>query len=349
MNELDRTMDALRPGAGVPVLATLMSVAGSAYRGPGARMVVRPDDTTVGAISGGCLEKDVVAHAGRVRARGAAETVGYDLTGGDDAPWGLNMGCNAKLDVLLEPCPAGPPAYLAAARDALRAREAVVLSTLFAVRGAAAGVPIAARALTIGDRPGEGPLAAGPLGAAITAGAARARAAARSAVATYPVGGGEAMVLHEYLAVPVRLVICGESGDTTPLRTLGEALGWTVVGVGKADALPAMDARTAAVVMTHHYPRDVALIGTLLPSPAGYVGLLGPRSRTERVLADVRAAGVRPHAAALARLHAPIGLDIGAETPEEIALAVAAEVRAQMAARPGGKLRERDGGIHDRR
>jgi xanthine/CO dehydrogenase XdhC/CoxF family maturation factor len=108
-----------------------MSVAGSAYRGPGARMVVLANDTTVGAISGGCLEKDVVAHAAKVRAGGTALAVSYDLTGDDDAPWSLNMGCNAKLDVLLEPCPAGVPEYLAAALAGLAARAAVVVSALF--------------------------------------------------------------------------------------------------------------------------------------------------------------------------------------------------------------------------
>src|SRR5512140_2388213 len=111
-SELQRITAALsRPtGAGVPVLATLMSVAGSAYRGPGARMIVRPDATTVGAISGGCLEKDVIAHAQRLRGGGAPVAVSWDLTRDDDAPWGLNMGCNAKLDVLLEPCPNPPGA-----------------------------------------------------------------------------------------------------------------------------------------------------------------------------------------------------------------------------------------------
>src|SRR5512147_2367852 len=118
MTDLETIAAALErlPPGGVAVLCTLMRVAGSAYRGPGARMLVLPDDTSVGAVSGGCLEKDLVAHAANVRAAPAPTHVAYDLTAGDDAPWGLNMGCRARLDLLLEPVSsAAPPAWLGAA------------------------------------------------------------------------------------------------------------------------------------------------------------------------------------------------------------------------------------------
>ena len=125
MTELARVIAAIASsvaGGGVPVLATLLRVDGSAYRGTGARMVVLPDDTTVGAISGGCLEKDVTAHAAGLRGGTASRVVTWDLTGDDDAPWGLGMGCHARLDVLLEPCPGGVPDYLAFTQTALARR-----------------------------------------------------------------------------------------------------------------------------------------------------------------------------------------------------------------------------------
>jgi xanthine dehydrogenase accessory factor len=267
---------AAHPGS---VLATLVEVDGSAYRGAGARMVIHPDGTTFGAISGGCLEKDLLAHAEQVRAGRTAKTVTWDLTRDDDAPWGLNMGCNAKLAVLLEPCE-GAPAWLLAAVAAERRREEIVLATSFSPA--------------------------------------------------------------ERIPRPIALVVCGEGADAAPLERLGETLGWQVRRVGKDDALEPLDDRTAAVVMTHNYARDLVLLGALLASPVRYVGVLGPRSRTERLLQDL---GLPDEE----RLHAPVGLDLGAETPAEVALAIAAEVRAAFAGRPGGALRGRRGPIHDRR
>ncbi len=100
--------------------------------------------------------------------------------------------------------------------------------------------------------------------------------------------------------------------------------------------------------MTHNYARDVTLVAELLKTPAPYIGLLGPRSRSERLLHDLDEAGLKPSRREAKRLHAPVGLDIGAETPEEIALAILAEVRAALAGREGGMLRERKGPIHAR-
>jgi len=199
------------------------------------------------------------------------------------------------------------------------------------------------------DAPLGGGLADGPLGGRIRADAQRVMDEERSDVVGYPAEGGEALVLHEFLPRPIRLVICGEGNDVAPLARLGAELGWQVVTLGKNDALPPADDRTAAVVMSHNYARDLALLGQLLPGRAGYVGLLGPRSRTERLLADLKQNGTPPNVIALQRLHGPVGLDIGAETPEEVALAIAAEIRAQMAGRGGGKLKERKGPIHERR
>jgi xanthine/CO dehydrogenase XdhC/CoxF family maturation factor len=108
----------------------------------------------------------------------------------------------------------------------------------------------------------------------------------------------------------------------------------------------AVDRTTAALVMTHHYLHDRALLGWLLPSPAWYVGVLGPKQRTEDLLADLGSEGVVPSEPERARLYGPAGLDIGAEGPEEIALALLGEIRAVQADRRGGLLRDRKGPIH---
>ena len=348
MTELETIAAALGPaGGGVAVLATLVQVDGSAYRGPGARMVVRPDGCSVGAISGGCLEKDIAAHAESVRTSAAPRLVQYDLTRDDDAPWGLNMGCQARLDVLLEPC-RGVPDHLAAAVDAERRRDGAVIATCFAAP--AGGPAIGARLVLLDeDQAATGPLAEGALGGTVRTDAHRVMREERSDVVSYGSGTERTGVFFEYIARPVALVVCGEGADTAPLAALGESLGWQVRRVAKDDALGRLDDRTACVVMTHNYARDLALLGPLLASRARYVGVLGPRRRTERLLEDLRTRGQEASSVALRRLHAPVGLDLGAETPAEVALSIAAEVRAVFASRAGGALRERQGPIHDRR
>ena len=349
MTELESIAAALADtGGGVAVLATLMQVDGSAYRGPGARMVVLPAGRTVGAISGGCLEKDIEAHAEAVRVSRRPKPVSYDLTRDDEAPWGLNMGCNAKLDVLLEPCE-GVPEHLAVAVDAERRRDGAVIATCFRAPGDKD--PLGARLVLLDEvASATGTLAADPaLGGTLRTDAHRVMREERSDVVVYGTGDAAVHVFFEFIARPIALVLCGEGPDVTPLQQLADTLGWQARRVGKDDALGRLDDRTAAVVMTHNYARDLELLGALLKSRVRYVGVLGPRRRTERLLADLAAAGRGANALDARRLHAPVGLDLGAETPSEIALAIAAEVRAVFSGRQGGALRDRQGPIHDRR
>lgn len=351
MTELQTIITAIqRAGVrGKPaVLATLMRVAGSAYRGPGARMVVLPDGTSVGAISGGCLEKDVAAHAERVQTSGKAVAVEYDLTRDDDAPWGLGMGCAAKLDVLLEPVAAGrAPAHLEFMEAVMRDRVPAAVATLFRAPEGAGSV--GARLVVRADGDAIGDLVGGELGGSVTTDAERVMREERSDAVEYRTAGGVAEVLIEYVPRPIALVVCGDGNDTGPLAQLGLELGWQVRIVTKDDPVGVLDDRTAAVVMTHNYPRDAVLLETLLKSHTRYIGLLGPRSRTERLLGELKQRGEEPNLVQLAKLHAPAGLDLGAETPGEIALSIAGEIRAVMGGRAGGMLRERKGPIHDRR
>ena len=332
------------------VLATLVKVVGSAYRRPGATMLVAADGTAVGTISGGCLESDVRAHAERVLSAGRPSLLHYDLAR-DDPVWGLGMGCKADIDVLLEPlAPGALPQHLAFTRQLVRTRRYGIVATVFRAEGDA--VPVGAR-LLLADAPDPaGDLVAGPLREAILAAAREALERRRDAVAEHRGPWGSVEVLYHVVVPPIALFACG-GGDAPPLVRLAEQLGWHATQVqGDArrtglDAAPAPDARTAAVVMTHNYVRDLALLGELLPSPAGYIGILGPRARTAQLLDDLRRDGVVPTDAQLARLFAPVGLDVGAESPEEVALAIAAEVLAVFAGREGGPLRSRKGAIHD--
>jgi xanthine dehydrogenase accessory factor len=349
MKELQEIVSALeRATSGEPaVLATLMRVAGSAYSGPGARLLVMPDSTIAGSLGAGCFERDLVGHAGRVRATATPEMVTYDLTVDDDKPWGLGMGCRGKLDLLLEPAPPGRlPEHLAFVVEAGRLRQAAAVATLFRPGGDAAPA-IGERAMVRADGHEAGRLLGGPLGTKAREDARRALAERRTLLCAHRAGGGRAEVLVEYVAPPIALFVC-DGRDAGPLSRLAGELGWQVTVV-KGDRLPAaLDDRSAAIVMSHNYERDLALLAALLPSPARYIGILGSRTRTRELLADLAKRGPKPTKAQLGRLRAPVGLDLGGEAPSEVALSIVAEIQAVFAGRRGGALRDRKGPIHDR-
>jgi xanthine/CO dehydrogenase XdhC/CoxF family maturation factor len=207
------------------------------------------------------------------------------------------------------------------------------------------------------------------LAALIEEDARRAVETGRSGPRTYPFPSGAAEVFLEVIGPPTPLVIFGAGHDAAPVVRLAKELGWRVtlvdsrpafatsgrfpsadeVVVSSPEAIPGrvrLDRDTAALLMTHNYHQDRKLLEVLLPSPVRYLGVLGARSRTEQLLADLRGEGMTWSQAQLARLHAPVGLDIGTEGPEGIAIAVLAEIQAVLAGRSGGFLRQRTGPIH---
>jgi xanthine/CO dehydrogenase XdhC/CoxF family maturation factor len=351
MNELHEVIAALEGTAGArgaAVLATLVRVEGSAYSGPGARMAVLPDASIAGTFGAGCFEQDLVGHAERIRAAGAPALVRYDLTVDDDKPWGLGMGCHGKLDLLLEPVPPGQvPEHLAFLQEAGRARQRAAVATLFGTGGDAA-LGLGHRLLVREHGETAGALLGSKVGAALLAEARAALADGRARFFRAPGPQGDIEALIEVVAPPIALVVAGAGRDTVPLVRIGQELGWDVRTLGKDDLPQALDERCAAVVMSHNYERDVALLAALLASPCRYVGVLGGQVRVTRLLDELKRHGTPVTPAQRARLHAPVGLDLGAETPSEVALSIAAEIQAVFADRRGGALSERKGPIHDR-
>ncbi|HEX8431998.1 MAG TPA: XdhC family protein [Longimicrobium sp.] len=360
MRDFALISDALAASAasgGSVVLATVVHTEGSTYRRAGARMLLRADGSTVGAVSGGCLEADLAARVDDLLAAGRPELVTYDTRSDEDLIWGLGLGCNGRVDVLLEPV-AGDA--LARARD-LHARCAeltapVALSTVIAVDGEA-GARIGDRLMVTEDGRTVMIGLASDAAPELVADAREALAAGRSALRAY----GALVVVHEVVAPPPSLLVCGAGADAVPLATLAAGLGWRVAIVdhrpnhARADRFPggtvsllagdfSEHARgiDAAVVMSHNYERDLAYVRELVAARVPYVGVLGPRRRTERLVDDL---GM--DAADAARLHGPVGLDIGAETSDEIALSIIAEIQAVLTGRDGGQLRTRPGAIHD--
>ena len=328
-------LDACRRLREAAVLATVVQVRGSAYRRPGARMLIEADGTTHGLVSGGCLEADLADKAQAVFAEQRSRTVVYDMRSPDDIVWGLGLGCEGEIRVLLERIEIEPlPQWMQLALDARQRREPIAVATVFE-----------------SDDPDEvgrrytDPSIEGPIGDGLR----RAHQERRSFNAPWG--------FVEWIQPPVRLFLFGAGADAEPVVRLAEQLGWIVdcFDHREQSAIPAalvdyrtldvsdwpVDERTAVLLMTHHFLHDQTLLGQWIERPVGYLGLLGPKRRRERLLEQLE----RP--ANDAPLYGPVGLDIGAETPQEIALAIVAEIQAAFQGRDGGFLRDRQGALHD--
>lgn len=359
-------------------LATIVGVEGSAYRRPGARMLITEGGRTTGTISGGCLERDVSERGAQVLESGVAQIIEYDTRRSEDIVWGLGLGCNGVVRILLESLHAGSSGECALSfiKDCLQARRSGVLATVTAGKvnvddGEDSPLTVGARLLLNAEMSVCGsPLADELLAARVREDALEILAGKRAALRSYAAGAGHTEIFFDVITPPRPLVIFGAEHDALPLTHLARTLGWHVTVVdtrsrgitrerfAEADDVVLCRAEeiaervslsedTAVVLMTHNYLADVELLRALLPSPVCYLGILGPKQRTLKLLEELSADTFGSADSHLARLHSPIGIDLGAETPEEIALSIISEIKAVCSARSGGFLRDRDSPIHD--
>lgn len=352
-------------------LATVVKVKGSTYRQPGARMLITPNGQMVGAISGGCLENDVFERAQKVMVSGESALVTYDTTSNEDIVWGLGLGCNGVVQVLIEPLDhRAEPNYISFLAECLSRCDTGVVATVFHTEGEIAS-KIGSRMMLGQDGKAISDIKDIDLDRIVIKDACEALCDGRSKVKEYQLLSGKAEVLIEAIQPPVMLVILGAGNDAIPVVCFAKELGWHVTVVDSRPAYATLErfpladvialsrpetayeyvhlnARTAVVVMTHNYLHDLTLLKTLMPFPLRYLGILGPKSRTKRLLQKLMDEGVSIAEKNLNHLYSPIGLDIGTDTPEEIALSIVAEIKAVLADRSGGSLRERKGPIHSR-
>jgi xanthine/CO dehydrogenase XdhC/CoxF family maturation factor/CTP:molybdopterin cytidylyltransferase MocA len=344
------------------LLATVVRAHGSSYRRPGARMLVALGETgqeerwLAGCVSGGCLEKDVLLR-GAWRTSEGASLVTYDSTTDDEVGWGFGLGCNGVVDVLLEriaPNAALDPTQLFA--RCLQVSRPGALVTVFASTRPA--IPIGAHLAIDPDGASQTTIVEAQAVEALRPYALDAAKAPRPTAEVLEVAG--LSVLVETIAPPPHLFVVGTNHDALPLAALAQSMAWKVTVcdtsarharrfecplIGEPATIRAAvdDAHDAhVVVMTHDYDRDRDLLRELLDSRARYLGVLGPAHRTDRILSELGASERRQ------RLYAPVGLDLGAETPQEIALAIVAEIQAKLRAARAGSLRERATSIHAR-
>jgi xanthine/CO dehydrogenase XdhC/CoxF family maturation factor len=325
------------------VLATVVATAGSTYRKAGARMLILANGGHVGLLSGGCLEADLKEHADEVLRSRIPRAVEYDMRGPDDILFGIGAGCEGAMRVLLEPAGCGTPAERALLAAGQRARAGLP-TALVAVHECAD--------LALGTY-----TAAPPLTPILMTAAAQALAQSVSREVRSETEGRRTRAFVQYLAPAPHLLICGGGPDAQPVVANARGLGWRVTVVEhrpayalgtrfpgadvkliEAAALRSavdLDSYHAAVVMSHHLMSDAAYLRELAQAggPA-FVGLLGPAARRERLVRELGAdmAALRP------RLRGPVGIDLGAVTPEGIALAIVSQIHAWLAGRDGSMV-----------
>lgn len=351
-------------------LATVVHVEGSSYRRPGARMLVTEDGELTGAISGGCLEGDALRKALLAISQQKNKLVTYDTTDEDDLQFGVQLGCNGIVHILFEPIdPAAEHHPVALLEQASLSGQAAVLVTLFSLAaydGLQPGTSVAQANGLLNSR-----LTEPSLMAALLPDVQAALDDRSSFLHQYTFGHQVISALVEWLAPPVSLVIVGAGNDVFPLVQMAQVLGWhitvadgrpshanrqrfpavrQVITAKPEEVLPQIvkRAQTAIVLMTHNYNYDKAMLQGLLHQPVGYIGVLGPARKLERMLSELETATGQPiDDAARHTIYGPTGLDIGAETAEEIALSIIAEIKMVLLGKNGQSLRDKQGTIHD--
>jgi len=336
------------------VLGTVIATEGSTYRKPGAMMLIAADNSYHGLISGGCLEADLASHAKEVFTDGKTRNVCYDMSHGDDFAWGLGLGCDGIIHLMLQRLDSNAGfGFLETLDKAWRSKSSGLLSLVTSSNDpdfSAGGF-----ALHCGDEFSTGnpqlmKSMHSPEGSLFSSGHDMSRRYWQDSINTQ---SGKVDVLLIPIMPPPAILICGAGHDALPVARLAVEMGWncTIVdhrsGFARADRFPAscdirvlqpgelhasipLDRIDAAVLMTHHLGHDRSYLSQVVTAGVSYIGLLGPRARRDRLLGEIGATDVH--------VHGPAGLDIGAEMPESIALAIIAEIHAFLNRRDGSML-----------
>jgi xanthine/CO dehydrogenase XdhC/CoxF family maturation factor len=321
----------------------LVETAGSTYRKPGALMLIATGGESAGLLSGGCLEGDLGEYARVVIDTGKPRLVTYDMRGGDDLIWGLGLGCEGAMHILLTRVgPDNDWQPMTKFTRSLAAHRRCAVGIV--VESERSDWPVGATILE-GTSDSSGATSAG--GAAVLAGVAAAldEASRTGRTGWFESASPRLRVFALPLSLPPKLLLLGAGPDAAPVVDFATRLNWKVTLVdhrlayadashfpsaervmqAAPDEIPLdLSPFSAAVVMSHHLPSDLKYLRTLAATPIPYIGLLGPAVRRERLLADLgeEAEKIR------GRLHAPVGLAIGGRSPESIALAIVAEIHA---------------------
>ena len=350
-------------------LATVVHVEGSSYCRPGARMLIREDGQMTGAISGGCLERDALRKTSLVMIEQKSKLVTYDTNDEDDAKLGIGLGCNGIIQVLIEPIKLSDPNNpIQLLKSIVATRQQNVLVTLFSLQREnqeqyGTCLLISEDGKVTGD--------VSLLKDILITDSKKVFSSKQSSFRNYVTHNINQTAFIELIPPPVHIVVIGAGNDVIPLVKMADLLGWeTTVIDGRPDyadkkrfvsacqviiskpenALEKLtiDDQTVFLLMTHNYNYDLAMLRALLKRKVLYIGSLGPRKKSDRMIEELKEEGMSLTSEQLSSLYGPVGLDIGAETSEEIALSILAEIKAVLSSKNGQSLRENTSGIHSR-
>ncbi len=347
------------------VLATVIDVRGSSYRLPGAKMLITENGDTFGTVSGGCLEADVMERAKKVLQTGEASVFTYDTTKDENSVFSLNMGCRGVIRILLEPISAQSKFREFLETMWLENNSNIIIATVISAADEFSR-KIGSKLMCVPPFIFQSDFDV-TFQEKILATAEAIYTNEKSRFET--IDGTE--IFFEFISSPIYLFIFGAGSDAIPLSIIAKNLGWRVFvsdyrpAFAVKDRFPTADSVTimrsdelggftpgkgnyVAVVMYHNYENDKEIICRLLNTNVRYIGALGPKRRTDNILQELKERGETFSDEQLKKLHAPVGLDIGADTPEAIALSIVAEIQAVLGGRTGGYLRERKGSIYGR-
>lgn len=339
-------------------LATVVHVSGSSYRRPGARMLVTEDGVMTGAISGGCLEGDALRKAALAITQGKNKLVVYDTTDEEDAKLGIQLGCNGIVSILFEPIMDGSINHpIQILSNAIAKRESTLIFTLFSQTNqiqlgtfSYASLPVSIRELLSND-------------------ISYATESKKSTHQELVIDETPSQCFIEYVEPSISLIIVGAGNDAIPLAKMAAIIGWEItivdgrlthansqrfttankIQVGKPHELfeqLEMDKRTAIILMTHNYNYDLSMLELLQGKDFGYLGLLGPASKRERMFDELHQKGVNFFETEKEKIFGPTGLNLGSETAEEIALSICAEIMSVINKTTAIQLREKLEPIH---
>lgn len=341
------------------VLATVVKVEGSSYRRPGARMLVTEDGQMTGAISGGCLEGDALKKAILAIHQRKNRLVSYDTNTDEGSAIGLQLGCNGIVHILFEYVDLERRDHpIALLRRLLQQRKEALLITSFSTDKQRE--QIGTHLLIAGSE--ENTLSLKSQLPILEEHINVAKTKRQSVLALIEEEGQRYEILIEYIAPTVHLVVVGAGNDAQPVVEMAHLLGWeTTVVDGRASHVNAtrfpqasqlivapatgiitkmsVDPWTVFVLMTHNYSYDLTLLKELMHSATIYIGSLGPKTKLLRMFDDIHQAGITIAESQKDKIYGPVGLDIGAETSAEIALAIIAEIKAVLSDRPGVPLK----------
>lgn len=350
-----------RPTGERTALATVIAVEGSSYRRPGARLLVTESGRWTGGISGGCLEGDALQKARRAMLQNRASIVVYDTREPDEHQIGVGLGCNGRIEILMAPLPVenSPENPISIWEQIMKYRTPRILITLVAAPEDSDYFPGVMWQIEA-EKPWPDAIQNNPLSAVLKDTLSKVQQTGKSALCE--VAGFSAFV--ELWIPPLHLALFGGHYDVHPIIELAKSIGCKVSVtanlqkiardfIAGADELfiagqsrPEVDNFTAIVLMSHDYATDLDNLRWAISTPAPYIGLLGPRVRTLRMLETLESEGVSIRGFE-SRIFGPAGLDIGASTPETIGLSILAEIQACFAHREGGYLRQRQSSIYE--